>query len=80
MGERTEDGIVFDLDPDDSVPWAHLVEGATAIHRALDDLGLIPTLRRYVQQIRAEKDRANDLLTAILPTPIVACGPVTPVA
>ena len=34
------DRIVFDLDPDDGVPWAHLVEGATAIHTALDDLGL----------------------------------------
>ena len=34
------DRIIFDLDPDDGVPWAHLVEGARAIHAALDDLGL----------------------------------------
>ena len=34
------DRIIFDLDPDEGVPWTHLVEGARAIHAALDDLGL----------------------------------------
>ena len=34
------DRIVFDLDPDEGVPWAHVVEGARAVHAALDDLGL----------------------------------------
>ncbi len=34
------DRIVFDLDPDEGVPWAHVVEGARAIHAALEDLGL----------------------------------------
>jgi bifunctional non-homologous end joining protein LigD len=30
----------FDLDPDEGVPWKHLVEGAGAIRAALGDLGL----------------------------------------
>ncbi|MBP2313013.1 non-homologous end-joining DNA ligase [Azospirillum soli] len=34
------DRIVFDFDPDDGVPWAHVVEGARAIRAALDGLGL----------------------------------------
>jgi bifunctional non-homologous end joining protein LigD len=34
------DRIVLDLDPDEGVPWAHVVESAGAIHAALDDLGL----------------------------------------
>ncbi|WP_158044884.1 non-homologous end-joining DNA ligase [Skermanella pratensis] len=34
------DRIVFDLDPNEGVPWAHVVEGARAIHAALKDLGL----------------------------------------
>jgi bifunctional non-homologous end joining protein LigD len=34
------DRIVFDLDPDEGVPWSNVVEGARAIHVALDDLGL----------------------------------------
>jgi len=35
------DRIVFDLDPDEGMPWAHLVEGARAIYTALVDLGLL---------------------------------------
>jgi adenylate cyclase len=42
------------------------------IHACLERRRWRERERRYVQQIRAEKDRANDLLTAILPTPIVA--------
>ena len=34
------DRIVLDLDPDEGVPWAQVVEGARAVHTALDDLGL----------------------------------------
>ena len=34
------DRLVFDLDPDEGAPWAHVAEGARAIHAALDDLGL----------------------------------------
>jgi bifunctional non-homologous end joining protein LigD len=34
------DRIVFDLDPDEGVPWAHVSEGARAILAALEDLGL----------------------------------------
>jgi bifunctional non-homologous end joining protein LigD len=34
------DRIIFDLDPDEGVPWGHVAEGAWAIHAALDNLGL----------------------------------------
>lgn len=34
------DRIVFDLDPDDGVPWVRVVEGARAIRAALDGLEL----------------------------------------
>ena len=41
------------------------------IHACLERRRWRERERRYVEQIRAEKDRANDLLSAILPTPIV---------
>jgi bifunctional non-homologous end joining protein LigD len=34
------DRIIFDLDPDRGVPWAHVVEGARAIGTVLEELGL----------------------------------------
>jgi bifunctional non-homologous end joining protein LigD len=34
------DRIILDLDPDEGVPWPHVVEGARAVHATLDDLGL----------------------------------------
>jgi bifunctional non-homologous end joining protein LigD len=34
------DRVVLDLDPDEGLPWSRVIEGAFAIRRLLDDIGL----------------------------------------
>jgi bifunctional non-homologous end joining protein LigD len=39
------DQLVFDLDPDEGLPWARVIEAAHTLHERLDDLGLAGFLR-----------------------------------
>jgi bifunctional non-homologous end joining protein LigD len=39
------DRIVFDLDPDEGLPWRQVVDGAREVRAALQELGLVPFLK-----------------------------------
>jgi bifunctional non-homologous end joining protein LigD len=49
-GSRTEsvecpDQLVFDLDPDEALPWSRMIEAAQRVRERLTDLGLVPFLK-----------------------------------